>query len=899
MPRISHCLVVVALALAACRDAPPPETAPSAAVGETWKGALAAAEVKRFELACQAGEVLVVSAHQRGVDLSLRLLGAGGGALGEASLVSGVEGVETIAGRVPTGGVCGIEVRPALEGAEGGFEVRLDARGPAEGPLKARLEAHEAMASGDWARARALWGALSERGLEGFALDQVGRAAKAAGDRSKALEIRSEALAIKREAGDRAGQMDTLRGIGNLQRYLGAPEAAREAYTASLALAREVGDPVGVAGNLLNLGLLAGDRGDHEAAAKAHREALASFEALKDPRNQAVAHHALAQSYRRMGDLRRALSHLHACLKAAREAKYTRREAGCRSSLGHLHLNLTGDLDAAMAAFEAALALRRADNDRDDRIAAEIGAIGGVWLERGEPAKAQPLLEEALARLREAAAKPGIAQTLWALGVAHHWQNRPERARAAFEEALRINEALGAARHQARALAGLALVLRFEDRYREALAAVDKAIAIVEAQRAHIGDLELRRRYFGTVESLYDLALDLLRELSTTEGDAYVERALLMSERAKARTLLETLAGLGATSAEAAPVPKSARALQEALPEAASLVSFAASDRDVMSFVVVGWGEAGVVLNSAEPLDAVERAARAYLADLGDEAARKKLAGLLFPGTGLSLERRVYVVPDGLLHYVPFGALLGPSHEVVVLPSAAMLLQAPGARGAGALVLADPVFDGRDPRVGVAHAEPPDRPLRRLRFTEAEAQAVERALGRGVVVKRGLRATREALFEGAPGKRYLHLATHAWVDAAYPERTGLALSRVDAQGTRVDGEVRLDDLLKLELDAELVVLSACETALGEYIAGEGLVGLTRGFLQAGARRVIASLWKVDDRATAALMAHLYAGLAKGDPPAAALRAAQDALRASARWSAPEHWAGFVVHGVGP
>jgi len=123
------------------------------------------------------------------------------------------------------------------------------------------------------------------------------------------------------------------------------------------------------------------------------------------------------------------------------------------------------------------------------------------------------------------------------------------------------------------------------------------------------------------------------------------------------------------------------------------------------------------------------------------------------------------------------------------------------------------------------------------------------------------------------------------------------LSRVDAAGRPRDGYLRPRDVYGLDLDAELVVLSGCRTALGREVRGEGLLGLTRGFLYAGAARVVASLWWVDDRATAELMARFYRGLwAERRRPADALRRARLALAAERRFRDPFYWGPFVLQG---
>jgi CHAT domain-containing protein len=144
----------------------------------------------------------------------------------------------------------------------------------------------------------------------------------------------------------------------------------------------------------------------------------------------------------------------------------------------------------------------------------------------------------------------------------------------------------------------------------------------------------------------------------------------------------------------------------------------------------------------------------------------------------------------------------------------------------------------------------------------------------------------------------VHFATHAILDSVHPELSGVVLSLVDAWGRPQDGFLRLHEIFNLKLPVNLVVLSACQTALGQDISGEGLVGLTRGFMYAGAPRVVASLWKVDDRATSELMTRFYAGMLGSQhlPAAAALRAAQLSLMNQVPWRDPYYWAAFVLQG---
>jgi CHAT domain-containing protein len=187
----------------------------------------------------------------------------------------------------------------------------------------------------------------------------------------------------------------------------------------------------------------------------------------------------------------------------------------------------------------------------------------------------------------------------------------------------------------------------------------------------------------------------------------------------------------------------------------------------------------------------------------------------------------------------------------------------------------------------------------RLMASREEAEAIMRLAPPGAGLEAvGFDASRAIATSPELGKyRIVHFATHGLLNSEHPELSGVVLSLVDQQGQPVNGFLRLHDIYNLNLPADLVVLSACNTGLGKDVRGEGLIGLTRGFMYAGASGVMASLWKVDDEATAELMKHFYSGMLKdGLPPAAALRQAQMTMLKQKRWNSPYYWAAFVLQG---
>lgn len=313
---------------------------------------------------------------------------------------------------------------------------------------------------------------------------------------------------------------------------------------------------------------------------------------------------------------------------------------------------------------------------------------------------------------------------------------------------------------------------------------------------------------------------------------------------------------------------------------------------------------------------------------------------VLGPVSELLGTKRLVIVADGALQYIPFAALPEPGksfssmpiiirHEIVNLPSASVIAEIrhrhdghPKPSGMIA-ILADPVFDAKDERVSPTDVRTASNStlrirsnelgratadlgltrngavhLNRLIYTRDEANAVMAVIpaGKGFQAL-DFEASRSMAMSGILARyRIIHFATHGLLNNKHPELSGLVLSLVNKQGKTRDGFLKLQDIYDMRLRADLVVLSGCETGLGEEINGEGLVGLTRGFMYAGASRVVASLWSISDLATATLMAEFYKSMENGMRPAAALRAAQIQMWKQQQWRSPYYWAAFQIQG---
>ncbi|MGH9851662.1 MAG: CHAT domain-containing protein, partial [Blastocatellia bacterium] len=330
------------------------------------------------------------------------------------------------------------------------------------------------------------------------------------------------------------------------------------------------------------------------------------------------------------------------------------------------------------------------------------------------------------------------------------------------------------------------------------------------------------------------------------------------------------------------------------------------------------------------------------------EAAAQLSQMLLGPAASLLGRKRLLIVADGLLQFIPFGALPDPAvvdqttspyqplivtHEIVNLPSASTLAvlrrelasRRPAPRTVA--VLADPIFKETDERVLTARNAPSSKTatasadsaarqalrdvrraaedlgegeFQRLIYTRWEADRISSLVPHGQALKAlDFKASRTTALSPDLGQyRIIHFASHSIINNSHPELSGIVLSLVDERGQLQDGFLRAHEIYNLKLPAELIVLSACRTGIGKQIRGEGLISLTRGFMYAGARRVGVNLWSVEDQASAELMVKFYRQMLgpRRMSAAAALQAAQVEMWRDRRWAQPYHWAAFVLLG---
>ncbi len=749
--------------------------------------------------------------------------------------------------------------------------------------------------------------------VEMRALHYLGSAYDDLAEKQEALRSYQEALVIARRRGDSGLEATTLNNIGLLFDDLGNTERAIRSYEQALAV--DTPDDTFHA-TVLNNQARALERADPPRARELYGRTLELCEKIGARDLQATALNNLALLDLSTGNPASALRRSLEARQLA--AGYQDVEIDVGRALGMAHRQLK-DLEPSRRELEAALALsrERQDHVRESQV---IPVLARTERDAGNPRRALELLEQGvdiLERIRAQVVEVELrtsflasrqdiyelrTDTLMALHRAHPGEGYDARA-------LRANE-------QARAR-GLIDILA------EAGADVRKEASapLIERERrllADVGALDKRRlELLDGGESREELA-EIDRRLETTlEEHGDVEDALRASSPRYS----------GLTRAE----PLSVDGIRREVLDGRALLLEYALGKDG-SFL---WAVGPDSLRSFDlpPRKKIEKAARRWYDALKEskispaeaqEAADELSAMLLGPVAGLLAGQPLLIVADGALQYLPFGALPIPAgdvllidrHEVTSLPSASALAVlrrelAGRARAPKLLaVLADPVFGLHDKRVDDANArantrantrggEIDPRRLPRLSFSKDEAEAIAGLVPEPQLYKAlGFAASRAAVVSGELFHyRMVHIAAHGLIDSRRPELSTIVLSLVDERGQPQNGFLRLHDIYNLELQADLVTLSACQTALGREIRGEGLVGLTRGFMYAGAARVLASLWSVDDRATSVLMKSFYSHMISGGmSPAAALRQAQSEMAHSSRWRSPYYWAGFSLQG---
>ncbi len=851
------------------------------------------------------------------------------------------------------------------------------------------------------------------------------------GERQRALELYQAALPLVQKFGGSRGAAPHLKGIAATYSALGEKQQALDYFQQALDTGRTLNDPVAEASILSDIATTLNSLGDRQRALDRLQEALAIAQRLKQPtleadllidkgwllisanekeealkqfesvqgranlapgkqisalNGAAICHNDLERPERALGLLTRAL-------ELARKIGSRGGEASSLLNLGWVTYRQE-NRDAAREHFTGALNVKRAISDRSGE-AATLFALARLDRDAGELTNALKQIESALEILEALRAKVTSQdlRTSYFATVRRYYDlyidvlmelSRLQKDDRYSAQALQASE-----RARARSLLDMLSESRADIRQGVNPELVSRERELQDLLNGKADALlQARQRKGGEAQ-----AVAIAKDLDALTGELQQLQTRIRQQSPRYATLTQPQP-LNLKELQTRVLDENTILLEYALGEDRSYL-WAVTPTSLRSYVLPKRAEIETAAQEVYRLLTVRNQSQRQLtaasgkietrrmspaqADAQYWRAARKLSQMILQPVAAQLGRkRLVIVAEGALQYVPFGALpvvgsrlsvvgkqpksrqsairnlpsaipLVLNHEIVNLPSASTLAvmreEMKDRQTAPRMiaVFADPVFDQSDVRLKsankdetakqtaqVAQANDKDKAAQktevaadvtrqliaaklgdvengfripRLPFTRNEAERIVKTSSANFVdgqarISMDFAARRTALFDNELSQyRIVHIATHGLLDAERPELSALIFSLVDEQGKPQDGFLRAHEIYNLNLPAELVVLSACETGLGKQIRGEGLVGLTRGFMYAGAPRVVVSLWSVSDRATSELMAKFYRKLlTEKARPAEALRAAQIAMWNEGRWRAPYYWAAFTLQG---
>ncbi len=794
-------------------------------------------------------------------------------------------------------------------------------------------------------RSLAMAQGLGARGIVAAALRNIGEIRQAMGEFARAIESYERARKLCEELGDRKGVSVTLVGLGTTYLALGDSSRALEFQERALKIDEETGDREGVGVVLATIGNIHMTRGDYSKALQLFERSRETLEKFGRPSQVAALLTNMGSLYCNLADFPRALEFEERALRLTTEMGNRAGAAVTLGNMGIIHMALQ-DYPRALAAQERALKLKEEIGDRAG-VAATLMNLGVVHDRLGDPARALEITERALRLHEEVGDRSGAAQAR--VNIGNFMRARGDFARALeFQErALAEAEALGVQEVILKAVLSLAHTHLENGGAARAVALARRGVDVLGRLGSGLAEEQgarAREQFLDVFEYGLRAALDA--------GDTAAAAHFL--ESARAATLLESLGGRDALRAVA--IPEALRAEEararaaEALAAKRSLAALAGGNlraiqesRKALEAAQASVGEAigriqrqakagaSVLYPEADTIEEIRKrvgsqealvlygflseealalvATRdgARVVRLGkdkpiEEACAAKdwasVRALVVDPLGLpETTRRLLLSPSGALSYVPFCALL-PDTEIAYVPSGTaygVLLDDQDKHGEGVLALGDPDYEVKSDSMAGAVALRGGLTLVRLPATGEEAKAV------GTVTLLGRDVTEQGLRDGLAKKprwRAVHLACHGLFNLERPMFSSLALTPAGED----DGFLSALEVFGMKVPADLAVLSACETGKGKVYKAEGIVGLTRAFMFAGAPRVLVSLWKVDDEATRALMVKFYELWNPRDgkpglPTAEALHKAQEFVRSQPKWEHPHFWAAWVLWGL--
>ncbi|WP_017306677.1 CHAT domain-containing tetratricopeptide repeat protein [Spirulina subsalsa] len=741
------------------------------------------------------------------------------------------------------------------------------------------------------------------------------------GDYLPAITQYQTVLTLQREADDKIGQAYTLNNLGVVYANSSQYALALDHYYQALQIVRDLannakirylGAEAAILNNLSSLCLVLGEINQalefSAQAAALYQTWIKGSVSGSNLQGLELLRDALSQSY-----LSPPILHQSLAIRPplGDELDVTFAQAG--EAVNWLNLaqiyTQQGELTQALEFAQNALKTYQ-DLNRLPAVVVSLNQVGQIYQKLGQIDRALALHQQALdlaSRLSDAESK---AQSYSLLAQAYNSQDKPEQALNFYQQALTEYPAKSAGSILTQNEIGRLLIT--QKKYSEAARILTLAMDNFEALRPGLNDAQ-KVSLFEQGKTIYQH----LQQALVAQNQE--EKALEIAERSRGRAFVDLLARLVTYQPQTnPPSPTVAQIRQVAQQQQATLVEYSLIGEDTLNPQLYIWvitPEGKITFRQSHldqvlipagqgqvPLTRFVEQSRNILLSQRKQQSEQRLAELyqlliqpIADFLPTDPEKKVIFIPQGILFLVPFPALrdeqnqyLIHRHTILTTPSLQLLAythQLPKGRGEGALIVGNPTM----PRIPVPGSSAPVS-LMPLPGAETEAKAIATTLGYPALI--GDEATEKVVVQQMQQARIIHLATHGLLDevkqiSPTPGALALAVSPPD------DGLLTPQEILSLRLKADLVVLSACHTGRGR-ITGDGVLGLSRAFLGAGARSTIVSLWAVPDQPTATLMIEFYAQLAEKGDRALALRHAM--LHTLKEYPDPTHWAGFTLIG---
>ncbi len=904
-------------------------------------------ESQSFAVSLKAGQTARVEIVQNGVDVSLAAFDTKGEKFIETETPSGLLGEDLILVTAKETGEYKVEVSPASPRAKlGKYTICLKNVRPTVADdfrindasariLELAEEATKLKYNGTieglqesivkWNEAIEVSKIKKDRVWEGVAIVAQGLIYKQLGELQKTLDSYLKSLEIWRDLKNKQYEGSAVNNIGTVYGHLGEHTEALSYFERSAEINREVGDRISLGFSLSNL----------------------------------------AYSYLRLGDYEKAEDYFRQSLVIKRENTSTRGKRTLSVTFKNLGYTLVqkGKIDEGMQYLQESLELRQ-NIDYHWGIADSLLTLGKIQRGFGKQKIGFDNLKEANRRSLELGDRRLQAETFYLLAEAENDRGNLENAIENIGKGLSIIEEIrsGIVGLQAR-YAYFSTVQNYYELYTNLLVSrfdskknkddLKLAFAISERSRSRSLVELLQEAKVDFKQGIDPELLSKKQNLQKQINDKYARQQRILGGKLKRTKVTKINREINELNTQILELnirirkenPKfadlsegktiSVNEIQDLLDDKTVLVEYKLGKKRSFVWLVT---KDSIDIYKLPPRKVIEKKAKEFYesvvankrnAKVETDKLSKHLREVLFGHFADELSgKRIAVVADGILQYLPFSALqdaesnyLADTNEVIILPSASVLAQIRNnstelkQNGKTVAIFADPVFDKEDFRISKNSNNKSanqnlelNRVLRDFRFGETlprllasrlEARNISKLLSKNKVsVQLGFQANLENIrTANLSDYRILHFATHGLLNTAHPELSGLVFSLYDKNGKSQDGFLSLNDIYNLNLSSDMVVLSACQTALGKDVRGEGLIGLSRGFLYAGSKRIVASLWKVDDSATAEFMKRFYKNhLQKGMPASKALRQTKIEMKKIRRYQSPYYWSAFTLLG---